>query len=41
MLEGKSTVNLYQKDGVKPVKVTKKQTVKVEIPTNGGFVIVE
>ena len=26
---------------VKPVKVSKKQTVKIEIPTNGGVVIVE
>ena len=41
MLEGKSTVSLYQNSEVKPVKVTKKQTVKIEIPTNGGVVIVE
>ena len=41
MLEGKSTVSLYQNGEVKPVKVTKKQTVKIEIPTNGGVVIVE
>ena len=41
MLEGKSTVNLYMNGEVKPVKVSKKQTIKVEIPTNGGVVIVE
>jgi len=41
MLEGKCTVSLYQNSDVKPVKVTKKQTVKIEIPTNGGVVIVE
>ena len=41
MLEGGSTINLYMNDEVKPVKVSKKQTVKIEIPTNGGVVIVE
>ena len=41
MIEGKSTVTLYQNGEMKEVKMSKKQTIKVEIPTNGGVVIVK
>ena len=40
MLPGKSGVTLYMNGEVKPVNLSKKQTLKVEIPTNGGVVIV-
>lgn len=41
MLETKSMVTLYQNGEVKEVKVSKKQTVPIEIPTHGGVVIVQ
>lgn len=41
MLEAKSMVTLYQNGEVKEVKVSKKQTVSIEIPTHGGVVIVQ
>lgn len=41
MIEGKSTVTLYQNGEMKEVKMSKKQTIKIEIPTNGGVVIVK
>lgn len=41
MLEAKSVVTLYQNGEVKEVKVSKKQTVSIEIPTHGGVVIVQ
>jgi hypothetical protein len=40
MLPGKSFVSLYQNGEMKSVNLSRKQTIKVEIPTNGGFVIV-
>jgi hypothetical protein len=40
MLPGKSSVSLYQNGEMKSVNLSRKQTIKVEIPTNGGFVIV-
>ena len=41
MIEGKSSVTLYQNGEMKEAKLSKRQTIKVEIPTNGGFVIVK
>ena len=41
MLEAKSMVTLYQNGEVKEVKVSKKHTVSIEIPTHGGVVIVQ
>jgi len=41
MLEAKSMVTLYQNGEVKEVKVSKKKTVSIEIPTHGGVVIVQ
>ena len=40
MLPGKSTVSLYINGEKKSVNLSKKQTLKVEIPTNGGVVII-
>lgn len=41
MFDAKSQVTLYQNGEVKEVKVSRKQTVSIEIPTNGGVVIVQ
>ena len=41
MLEAKSTATLYQGDEVKEVKVGRKHTVTIEMPVNGGVVIVK
>lgn len=41
MFDAKSLVTLYQNGEVKEVKVSRKQTVSIEIPTNGGVVIVQ
>lgn len=46
MIEGGSKVMMYSDDaalngGIKEVKVSKKQEVKIEIPCNGGLVIVQ
>ena len=35
------TVQLYQKDQLTTAKLTKKKTIKIEIPTNGGIVIIQ
>ena len=32
---------LYMNDQLKPVKLNKKKALKVEIPTNGGLVVVQ
>ena len=40
MLPDKSTVSLYINGEKKSVNLSKKQTLKVEIPTYGGVVIV-
>jgi hypothetical protein len=39
MLDG--TVKLYMNDQLSEAKMSKKHTVKIEIPTNGGFVITQ
>lgn len=41
MFDAKSQVTLYQNGEVKEVKVSRKQAVSIEIPTNGGVVIVQ
>ena len=41
MLEPKSQVVLYMKGEKKMVKLSRKQTIDVEIPTNGGLVVVQ
>lgn len=41
MFDAKSLVTLYQNGEVKEVKVSRNQTVSIEIPTNGGVVIVQ
>jgi hypothetical protein len=35
------TVQLYQKDQLTTAKLTKKKTIKIEIPTNDGIVIIQ
>ena len=41
MLEPKSQVTLYMNGEKKMVKLSRKQTIDVEIPTNGGLVVVQ
>ena len=41
MLEPKSQVVLYMNGEKKMVKLSRKQTIDVEIPTNGGLVVVQ
>ena len=41
MLEPKSQVTLYMNGEKKMVKLSRKQTIDVEIPTNGGLVVVK
>ena len=40
MLPGKSTLTLYMNGEMKLVNLSKKQTLKVEMPTNGGLVVI-
>ena len=41
MLQPKSQVSLYMNGELKAAKLSKKQTIDIEIPTNGGLVIVQ
>jgi hypothetical protein len=40
MLSPKSSVSLYMNNEMKTVNISKKQAIKIEMPTNGGLVIV-